>query len=189
VLLVVAASYFTIDYAGGSGYLGAFLAGFIVSNMDELRLGMHSRREHEMRPFASAAADVMVVFVFIALGAALPFDTIPDEALPALATLAGLIFLARPLTVLVCLLPDRRGGWRREELLFLSWTRETGVVPAALVGILVTQGVQQEAELVTVVALAIVVTLLLQATTKAWLARQLGLDEPAASARSLARRG
>ncbi|MGH3047106.1 MAG: cation:proton antiporter, partial [Gaiellaceae bacterium] len=80
VLLVVAASYFTIDYAGGSGYLGAFLAGFIVSNMDELGLGMHSRREHEMRSFAAAAADVTVVLVFITLGAALPFDTIPDEA-------------------------------------------------------------------------------------------------------------
>ncbi|MGH3048107.1 MAG: cation:proton antiporter, partial [Gaiellaceae bacterium] len=139
---------------------------------------MHSRREHEMRSFAAAAADVTVVLVFITLGAALPFDTIPDEALPALATLAGLIVLARPLTVLVCLLPDRRGRWRREELLFLSWTRETGVVPAALVGLLVAQGVQQESELITVVALAIVVTLLLQATTKAWLARRLDLNEP-----------
>jgi potassium/hydrogen antiporter len=175
VLLVVAASYFTIDYAGGSGYLGAFLAGFIVSNMDELRLGMHSHRELEMRSFAAAVADVMVVFVFIALGANIPFDTIADEALPALATLAALIFLARPLTVVACLLPDRRGRWRREELAFLSWTRETGVVPAALVGILVAEGVRQESELITVVALAIVVTLALQSTTKGWLARRLGL--------------
>jgi cell volume regulation protein A len=178
VLLVVAAAYFTIDYAGGSGYLGAFLAGLIVSNMDELRLGMHSHREEELRSFAAAAADVMVVFVFITLGANLPFDTIPDEALPALATLAALLFLARPLTVLVCLLPDRRGRWKREEIVFLSWTRETGVVPAALVGVLVAEGVQQESELLTVVALAIVVTLLLQATTKGWLARRLGLEEP-----------
>jgi cell volume regulation protein A len=178
VLLVVAASYFTIDYAGGSGYLGAFLAGLIVSNMDELRLGMHSHREQELRSFSAAAADVMVVFIFITLGANLPFDTIPDEALPALATLAALLFLARPLTVLVCLLPDRRGRWRPEEIVFLAWTRETGVVPAALVGVLVAEGVQQESELLTVVALAIVVTLLLQATTKGWLARRLGLEEP-----------
>jgi cell volume regulation protein A len=178
VLLVVAAAYFTIDYAGGSGYLGAFLAGFIVSNMDELRLGMHSQREQEMRSFASAAADVVVVFVFITLGANLPFDTIPEEALPALATLAGLIFLARPLTVLACLLPDRHGRWRPEEIAFLAWTRETGVVPAALVGVLVAQGVRQESELITVVALAVVVTLVFQATTKAWLARRLGLQEP-----------
>jgi potassium/hydrogen antiporter len=178
VLLVVAASYFTIDYAGGSGYLGAFLAGLIVSNMDELQLGMHSHREQEVRFFAGAVSDVMVVFVFITLGANLPFDTIPDEALPALATLAALLFLARPLTVLLCLLPDRRGRWKREELVFLSWTRETGVVPAALVGVLIAEGVRQESELLTVVALAIVVTLLLQATTKGWLARRLGLEEP-----------
>jgi cell volume regulation protein A len=183
VLLVVAASYFTIDFAGGSGYLGAFLAGFIVSNMDDLGLGMHTHREHELRFFAGAVADVMVVFVFITLGVNLPFDTIPDEALPALATLAALILLARPVTVLACLLPDRRGRWQREELVFLAWTRETGVVPAALVGVLIAEGVTQEAELITVVALAIVVTLLLQATTKAWLARRLGLEGPVSDQR------
>jgi cell volume regulation protein A len=180
VLLVVAGGYFTIDYAGGSGYLGAFLAGLIVSNMDELRLGMHSHRELEMRTFTEATADIVVIFVFITLGANLPFDAMRDEAVPALITLAGLILVARPLTVLACLLPDRAGRWRREELIFLSWTRETGVVPAALVGILVAEGVAYESELVTVVALAVIVTLLLQSTTKAWLARRLGLDEPRA---------
>jgi potassium/hydrogen antiporter len=180
VLLVVVAGYFAIDYAGGSGYLGAFLAGLIVANMDRLGLGMHSHREDEMRLFTSASADIVVVYVFITLGANLPFDTIADEALPALITLAGLIVLARPLTVVACLLVDRRGRWSREELAFLSWTRETGVVPAALVGVLVADGVDYEAELATVVALAIVVTLLLQSTTKAWLARRLGLDDGAA---------
>ena len=177
VFLVVVAGYFAIDYAGGSGYLGAFLAGLIVANMDQLGLGMHSTRELEMRLFTSASADIVVVFVFITLGANLPFDTIADEALPALVTLAVLIFLARPLTVLACLLPDRLGRWQRTELVFLSWTRETGVVPAALVGILVADGFEEGPELATVVALAIVVTLLLQSTTKAWLARRLELDE------------
>ena len=176
VLLVVVAGYFTIDYAGGSGYLGAFLAGLIVSNMDELGLGMHTHREAEMRTFTEAAVDIIVIFVFITLGANLPFDSMADEAVPALITLAALIFVARPLTVLACLLPDRRGRWTRDELVFLSWTRETGVVPAALVGLLVAEGVQYEAELATVVALAIVVTLALQSTTKSWLARRLGLD-------------
>jgi potassium/hydrogen antiporter len=175
VLLVVAGGYFTVESAGGSGYLGAFLAGLIVSNMDALGLGMHSEREAELRFFASAVADVMVVFVFIALGANIPFDTIADEALPALATVAALILLARPLTVLGCLLPDRRGRWQPQELAFLSWTRETGVVPAALVGVLAAEGVRYESELITVVALAIMVTLALQSTTKAWLAGRLGL--------------
>ena len=179
VLLVVVAGYFTIDYAGGSGYLGAFLAGLIVSNMDELGLGMHSHRETEMRTFTEAAVAIIVIFVFITLGANLPFDSMADEAVPAVITLAALILVARPLTVLACLLPDRSGRWRREELVFLSWTRETGVVPAALVGILVAEGVPYEAELATLVAFAVVVTLALQSTTKRWLARRLGLVDEA----------
>jgi cell volume regulation protein A len=176
-LLVVVAGYFAIDYAGGSGYLGAFLAGLIVANMDVLRLGMHSEREQELRDFASAVTDVVVIFVFVILGANLPFDRIPDEALPALATLAALIFVARPLTVATCLTADHRGGWTTNEMVFVVWTRETGVVPAALVGVLVADGVPYEAELIVVVSLAVVVTLAFQATTKAWLARRLGLDE------------
>ncbi|MGH3036412.1 MAG: cation:proton antiporter [Gaiellaceae bacterium] len=175
VLLVVSAGYFTIDFAGGSGYLGAFLAGLIVANMDEFGLGMHSHRELEMRSFVAVVADVMVMFVFLALGANLPFSDIADHALPALATVAALILVARPLTVLACLLPDRRGRWQPAELAFVAWTRETGVVPAALAGVLVAEGVPYETEIITVVAVAIVVTLAVQSTTKAWLARRLGL--------------
>jgi potassium/hydrogen antiporter len=178
MLLIVAAGYFTIDYAGGSGYLGAFLAGVIVSNMDELGLGMHTHREAELRSFAAASADVTVIFIFVTLGANLPFDTLRGEALAALLTLAALVFVARPLTVLACVPPNRGGRWERNELVFLAWTRETGVVPAALVGILIAMGVPHEDELLTVVALAVIVTLVLQASTKRWLARRLGLGEP-----------
>jgi potassium/hydrogen antiporter len=177
VLLIVAAGFFSIDTAGGSGYLGAFIAGLIVGNMDALGLGMHSSREREMRSFFAVASDVMVIFVFITLGANLPFDRISDNGLPALATLAALIFLARPVTVLACLLADRRGRWTRPEIAFVAWTRETGVVPAAVAGLLVARGVPHQDELLTVVPLAVVVTLLLQATTKPWLAHRLGLDD------------
>lgn len=178
VLLVVTGGYFTIDFAGGSGYLGAFVAGFIVGNMSKLGLGMHTRREWEMRSFAATTADVVVMFVFLVLGANLPFDEIADEGLPALLTVAALVLVARPLTVLACLLADRRGRWERSEIAFVAWTRETGVVPAALAGVLIAEGVPHEAELVTAVAVAIVVTLAVQSTTKAWLARRLRLDEP-----------
>ena len=177
VMLVVTAGFFTIDSAGGSGYLGAFIAGLIVGNLDVLGLGMHTHHELAVRSFIAIVADVMVIFVFVTLGANLPFDSFGDYAAPALATLAALIFVARPLTVLACLLPDRRGRWTRREMIFLGWTRETGVVPAAVAGLLVARGVPHSDEIVTTVALAIIVTLLLQATTKPWLARRLGLDE------------
>ncbi len=179
VVAVVAVGYFSIDSAGGSGYLGAFLAGLIVGNMDRLRLGMHSSHERDMRAFVDTITEVVVILVFITLGANLPWGDIWDNLGPALAVVAALILVARPLTVLLCLLPDRRGRWTREEIVFLAWTRETGVVAAALAGVMVGLGVPDSELIVTTVALAIVVTLGVQTTTKAWLGRRLGLDERA----------
>jgi potassium/hydrogen antiporter len=177
VLMIVAAGYFSADSAGGSGYLGAFIAGLIVGNMDQLRLGMHSEHERDMRAFVANVADVMVIFVFVTLGANLPFDAIADEWLPALAVIATLLFVARPIAVLASLLPDRRGQWTREEIIFIGWARETGVVPAALAGLIVAMGIEDADLVVVTVALAIIVTLTLQASTKRWLARRLGLAE------------
>jgi potassium/hydrogen antiporter len=177
VMAVISAGYFSIDSAGGSGYLGAFLAGLIVGNMEQLGLAMHSHHERDLRVVVATAADVMVMFVFITLGANLPWSEIVDQFGPALAVIAALILIARPLTVLACLLPDRRGSWSREEVVFLSWTRETGVVPAALAGIMVGLGVPNSDLIVTTVALAIIVTLAVQSTTKHWLARRLRLIE------------
>jgi len=178
VLTVVTISFFSLDSAGGSGYLGAFLAGVIVGNMEHLGLAMHSRHEQEMRLFAFNMADLVTLFVFVVLGANIPFGALGDNLLPSLAVLATLLLVARPLTVLVCAVPDRTAGWTRQELLFLCWTRETGVVPAALVGVLAGLGVPNGELYASVVALAIIGTLLLQALPAPWLAGRLGLLEP-----------
>jgi cell volume regulation protein A len=177
VLAVIAGGYFSIETAGGSGYQGAFVAGLLVGNTNVLRLGMQESHERALRSFTSIVTDILVIFIFVALGVNLPLDSIGDEALPALATLAVLILLARPLTVVAALLLDRRGRWQREEIAFVAWTKETGVVPAALAGVVIAEGVTYENEIITVVALAVIVTLVLQASTKPWLAERLGLSE------------
>ena len=80
VLAVVAGGFFSIDSAGGSGYLGAFLAGLIVGNMDRLGLAMHSHHESEMRVARRERSPTsMVMLVFITLGANIPWTTIADE--------------------------------------------------------------------------------------------------------------
>jgi potassium/hydrogen antiporter len=178
VLAVVVIGYVSLDSAGGSGYLGAFLAGLVVGNMERLGLAMHSEHERDMRIFAGTLADVVTVFVFLTVGANLPFATMADEALPGLVVIAVLVLVARPITVLACTAPDRRARWTRAELAFLAWTRETGVVPAALVGVLAGLGVPGVDVLASVVAIAIVTTLIAQAVPAPWLARRLGLLDP-----------
>jgi len=177
VVAVVAVGYFSTDSAGGSGYLGAFLAGLIVGNMDRFRLGMHTEHERDMRALIATITDVVVILVFITLGANLPWSEIWDNLGPALIVVAVLLLVARPVTVLICLGLDRRGQWTRQEIAFLSWTRETGVVAAALAGLMVARDIPDSELIVTTVAVAIVVTLAVQTTTKTWLGRRLGLDE------------
>jgi cell volume regulation protein A len=179
VLTVVTISFFSLDTAGGSGYLGAFLAGLIVGNMEHLGLG-EANMPHiqDVRHFAFNLADLVTLIVFMVLGANIPFSELGDNLLPALAVLATLMLVARPLTVAACALPDRGARWSRQELAFLCWTRETGVVPAALVGVLAGLGVPEGDVFASVVALAIVLTLLLQALPARWLANRLGLLEP-----------
>ncbi|HWT23061.1 MAG TPA: cation:proton antiporter [Solirubrobacteraceae bacterium] len=118
----------------------------------------------------------MTTFVFVVVGANLPLAVLPDHALPALAVIGVLVLVARPLTVPACALPDRRARRSREELAFLAWTRETGV----LVGVLPGLGVPDADVLAGVVALAIIVTLLAQVLPALGLARRLGLLEPRA---------
>jgi cell volume regulation protein A len=131
-----------------------------------------------MRSLVATITEVVVILVFITLGANLPWHEIWDNLGRALVVVLALIVLARPLTVLLCLAPDRRGRWTRQEMAFLAWTRETGVVAAALAGLMVARDIPHAELIVTTVAVAIVLTLALQTTTKVWLGRRLGLDEP-----------
>jgi cell volume regulation protein A len=179
VLTVVTISFFSLDTAGGSGYLGAFLAGLIVGNAQHLGLADRDQPHAEdVSDFAFNLADIVTLVVFMVLGANIPFDDLGEHLLPALAVLAALLLVARPLTVLACALPDRGARWTRRELAFLCWTRETGVVPAALVGVLAGLGVPETDVFASVVALAVVLTLVLQALPARWLADRLGLLDP-----------
>jgi cell volume regulation protein A len=177
VLAVVAMSYVSLDFAGGSGYLGAFLAGLIVGNMKMLGLSMHDEHKRDLVITTRSLADIVTIFVFVLVGANLPFHALGEEILPALAVVAVLLLVARPITVAICCLPDRRSRWSRAELAFVCWTRETGVVPAALVGVLAALAVPNGDLLASVVALEILVTLTVQAIPAPWLARRLGLLE------------
>jgi cell volume regulation protein A len=177
ILAVIALGYFSVETLGGSGYLAAFVMGLIVGNMELLRLGQHDEHAVLLEGFASQVAEICVLLVFITLGINMPFSALGEYLTGGLVVMAVFIFIARPLTVLVCLLPDRRGGWTRNEMIFFSWCRETGVIPAALAALLLSQNVPGADIAVSMVALAVCVTLLLQATTAGPLARRLGLAE------------
>jgi cell volume regulation protein A len=62
-------------------------------------------------------------------------------------------------------------------MLFMCWTRETGVIPAALAGLLLGAKAPGAAMIASVTFVAILMTILIQAPTTEWLGRTLGLSE------------
>jgi potassium/hydrogen antiporter len=178
ILAVVALAYFSNEYVGGSGYLAAFVMGLMVGNMRDLGFaGQYEEHERMLESFVGQVSEVATLLVFVTLGLNLPFDALGQYLLGGLLVMAVFIFVARPVTILACLLPDRRGRWTREELAFLSWSRYTGVIPAAVASLLLARGVEGAEIAVSLVAFAVVATLVLQATTAGYVARRLGLIE------------
>jgi potassium/hydrogen antiporter len=175
ILAVIVLGYFSTEYLGGSAYLATFLMGLMIGNMDLLGLGHHDEHANLLEGFLGQAAEIATLLVFVTLGLNLPFDALSEYFLGGLLVMVVFIFVARPVTVLACLLPDRRGGWTKEEIVFISWCRETGVIPAAVASLLLARGVEGAEIAVSLVALAVCVTLLLQATTAGYLARKLGI--------------
>jgi cell volume regulation protein A len=60
-------------------------------------------------------------------------------------------------------------------MLFMCWTRETGVIPGALAGMFVGTKAPGAQIIASVTFTAILMTILIQATTTKWLAKKLGL--------------
>ena len=87
------------------------------------------------------------------------------------------MLVARPLTVFLCAAPDWRAKWTLNELLFMCWSRETGVIPAALAGILVGLKAPMADMIASVTFIAVLMTIIIQATTTKWLGDRLGLLE------------
>jgi cell volume regulation protein A len=127
--------------------------------------------------FIATTTLIMRMFIFILLGSQVNFALMGKYLGSGITLVLVFIFIARPLTVFLCALPDRRAKWSFKELLFMCWTRETGVIPGALAGILLGMRVPGAEIIASITFLAILITILLQATTTRWLAAKLELLE------------
>ena len=168
-LVGVLAAFALATWLHGSPYMAVFVAGLVVGNREILGLGMHRRHRLFHDAYLGNVAGTVRVLVFLVLGAAVSLRTVGGFFGPALLLALLLIFVARPLSVLACLPADRRARWTWGEIRFTAWVRETGVVPAALAGLLLQEGVPGAAAVAAAVFVAVLATILLQVpTTAAW---------------------
>jgi cell volume regulation protein A len=176
-LMAVIGAYLGAEGLQASGFMAVFVFGFTVGNMEEFGLRMGEAKREKLGRVAAVTTLIARVLIFVLLGAQLDFGLVDRFLAGGIAVVAVFMLVARPVTVFACALPDRRAKWTAKEMLFMCWTRETGVIPGALAGLLLGMGAPDAKLIASVTFLAILVTILVQATTTRWLARRLGLLE------------
>ena len=174
-LIAVIGGYLGAVGLHASGFMAAFIAGLVMGNMGYFGLSMQSGDESRFDDFVGTTSLISRMFIFILLGSQVKLELIAEYWWEGLIVVAVFIFVARPLTVLVSMLPDRRSRWKWRELVFVAWTRETGVIPGALASILVGAHAPHADVLAAIIFMAILITIILQATTAKWAAGRLGL--------------
>lgn len=174
IVICVLASYVIAETAHASGFMSVFAAGLMVGNARTLRLTILPKEELSMHHFVDALGLKFRMLIFVLLGDQVNLSLLRAHGLQAFFISLIFMFIARPLTVLACLLPDRRAKWTKQELVFFFWTRETGVIAAALIGI-VSSLVSSGQLLLSITFVAILMTLLIQASTTPLVAKILGL--------------
>ncbi len=176
-IMSVAAAYLSVDSLNASGFMAVFVFGLVLGNKDMFGFKMSKSDEHKLEDFILTTSLIMRIFIFVLLGSQVNFALLQQYFWPALGVVLVFMLIARPLVVFICTWPDRRAKWTSQELLFMCWTRETGVIPGALAGMLVGLQVPHADVIASVTFLAILITIIVQATTTKWVAAKLDLLE------------
>ncbi|MQY50617.1 cation:proton antiporter [Rhodocyclus gracilis] len=174
-LMAVVGAYMSADQLHASGFMAVFVFGIILGNKDMFGFAMEHDEEKRLEEYVLTTALIMRMFIFILLGTQVDFALMNRYLVGGGIVVAVFMLVARPLTVFVCAGVDRRARWSVKELLFMSWTRETGVIPAALAGLLLGMKAPGAEMIASVTFIAVLMTILIQAPTTAWLARKLDL--------------
>jgi cell volume regulation protein A len=176
-LVAVIGAYFAADGLQASGFMAVFVFGIVLGNKESFGFKMEAGEAQKLEEYVLTTAFIMRLFIFILLGAQVDFTLMGQYWLGGVAVVTVLMLVARPATVFLCALPDRRARWSFREMLFMCWTRETGVIPAALAGLLLGMKAPGAPMIASVTFVAVLMTILIQATTTEWLGRKLGLLE------------
>lgn len=174
-LMAVIGAYMAADGLHSSGFMAVFVFGIMLGNQESLGFKRIYHDEAILEDFIMTTSLIMRMFIFILLGTQVDFALMNKYLLGGVAVVTIFMLVARPVTVFLCALPDRRAKWSFKEMLFMCWTRETGVIPGALAGLLLGMKAPGAQLIASVTFIAILMTILIQATTTKWLARKLDL--------------
>jgi len=161
-----------VNRLGGSGFLAVYLLGLVVGNAK-------TKPTESVSQIMDGLAWLSQAGMFLILGLLVSPANMLDNALAAISIAAFLILVARPLAVILCLLPFRF-AWR--ERWYISWVGLRGAVPIILAVYPVMSGLENSLLLFDIAFAVVLVSLLIQGSTVPVMARLLNVLIPAAPA-------
>lgn len=152
-------------WLGGSGFLATYVAGLTIANAQFL----HKR---SLLRFHDAVGWLMQISMFVLMGLLVfPSHLIPVAG-QGLLVAAVLMLVARPLAVLVTLVPFRVPA---RDIAFVSWVGLRGATPIILATFPVVSGVPNAETIFNVVFFVVLLSVLAQGTTIPAAARRFGV--------------
>lgn len=155
----------------GSGFLAIYVAGMLIGNRPVVQ-------RRAILLFHEGAAWLAQIGMFVLLGLLCFPSRLLEVAGEGLLIAAVLILVARPLSVAVVLLPFR---FNLREIAFISWGGLKGAVPIILATYPLLFGLPDAKLQFDVVFFVVLVSVMAQGWSLPWLARALGLQQPAES--------
>lgn len=158
-------SYGAADIARGSGMLSAFFAGYVMGNTD-------LPFKKTLSSFLDALSTISNVVLFVILGLLVfprEFGAIWKEGVLLFLVVT---FVARPAAVFICTSLSR---FTFRERLFISWSGLRGAVPIVLATYPGAAGIEDAKTIFNIIFFAVVLSMLVQGSTIAWMADRLKL--------------
>jgi len=156
------------DFIGGNGFLAVYLAGLYLGNQKLVN-------KQTITNMFDASAWMMQIVLFITLGLLVnPSGLIPIAGYGLLIS-AFLMIFARPISVLICLIPFKMSIERR---LYISWVGLRGAVPIVFATYPLMAGVQHAELFFNVVFFVSLTSVLIQGSTIPYVAKLLNLSLP-----------
>ncbi|MDV2482207.1 potassium/proton antiporter [Methanoculleus sp. Wushi-C6] len=176
-LTMVLLTYGLTATLGGNGFIAVYIAGLVMGNS----IVVHKK---SLVRFHDGIAWLMQIVMFLALGLLVFPSQLVAEIVPGLLAALFLLLVARPVAVMISLLP-----WKMpiNEKILVSWVGLRGAVPIILATYPLVAGVPGAETIFNLVFFIVLVSALVHGTSIPSVARWLGLSAPLQETHKLSR--
>ena len=168
VIALMFLTFSTTDFIGGNGFLAIYICAVYLGNQDFIH------KKSVLKVFDGLAWLVQIV-LFLTLGLLVfPSQVVPFIGVGIIISLF-LIFVARPFSVMVSLIPFRMRLRRR---IYISWIGLRGAVPIVFATYPLIAGIEKASMIFNIVFFVSVTSVLIQGTTLSVIAKWLHVSLP-----------